>query len=132
MVLSVVSLNLCSFLAQEQFYSIRYQFLESLATTDLNDFLFFFFGEHHHLGEIQLGSSCGQKAALPWAGWVWLPFSVCKASVLHMYLVLLAKMGKQNLCFAEAGGDGSLARHQLPSSVLLPSASAAWPQGALH
>lgn len=36
MVLSVVSVNLCSFLAQEQFYSIRYQFLESLATTDLN------------------------------------------------------------------------------------------------
>lgn len=65
MVLSVVSLNLCSFLAQEQFYPIRYQFLESLATTDLNDFFFFFLENTITWGKFSWAAPVDRKQLCP-------------------------------------------------------------------
>lgn len=88
MVLSVVSLNLCSFLAQEQFYPIRYQFLESLATTDLNDFLFFFFWRTPSPG----GNSAGQLL------WTESSFALGGMGMASLFCV-------QSKCFAYVFGS---------------------------
>lgn len=71
-----------------------------LAYIKKNDMiLLFFFLRTPSPGEIQLGSSCEQKAALPWAGWVWLHFSVCKMGVLRTYFGSAGKNGQAKSVF---------------------------------